>query len=67
MSEQIEHSPEEQDARGRAILRLLGVRLKANGRVDTPIGDKTPTGIYQTVKRILEQPDIAEKFEELFD
>ena len=41
--------------RGEMIVRVLGLRLKANGRVDTCWGDKTPLGIFRTVQRIINE------------
>jgi len=31
-----------------------GLKVKDNGRVDTDFGDKTPLGLYRTVKRMME-------------
>lgn len=34
------------------LLELLrpGLRIKKNGRIDTAHGDKTPLGLYRTIK-----------------
>ena len=32
-----------------------GLRVKRNGRVGTSQGDKTPLGLYRTIKRIFEE------------
>ncbi len=43
-----------QHRRGQAIAELLGLELKKNGRYDTTWGDKTPLGLYLTVRRFVE-------------
>ena len=40
---------------GREIINLLGLKVKTNGRVDTSHGDKTPLGLYLTVKRYVDK------------
>lgn len=42
---------------GNEIIKLLSLKLKENGRVDTNIefGDKTPLGLGKTVIRLLEE------------
>lgn len=50
---------------GQALLALFGKSLK-NGRIDTPIGDKTATGIYHTVKAILADSPECPRYDELF-
>jgi hypothetical protein len=32
-----------------------GLKVKANGRVNTEWGDKYPLGLYYTIKRIIEE------------
>ena len=39
---------------GARIIELLGLRVKKNGRVDTQWGDKTPSGLYLTLRRCLD-------------
>ena len=39
---------------GLGIIQLLGLKRKANGRVDTEWGDKTPIGLVRTLKRVIE-------------
>lgn len=41
----------EQEKRGKEIIKLLGLKMKKNGRVDTTWGDKTPLGLYRTLER----------------
>ena len=38
---------------GRKLIEVLGLRVKANGRVDTAWGDKTPRGLAATVRRVI--------------
>ncbi len=38
---------------GQAIIELLGLTVKPNGRVDTQWGDKTPLGLYLTLRRFM--------------
>jgi hypothetical protein len=40
---------------GKDLIELFGLRVKANGRVDTAIGDKTPAGLARTVKRVFDE------------
>jgi len=40
-------------AAGVEIIKLLSLKVKKNGRVDTAWGDKTPYGLVQVIKRIL--------------
>lgn len=42
---------------GKQIIKLLGLRVKQNGRVDTEWGDKTPLGLALTLLRILSPQD----------
>lgn len=47
---------QEETRRGELIVEILGLRIqKKSGRVDTKWGDKTPLGIFRTVKRIVEE------------
>ncbi len=39
---------------GLKLIEVLGLEVKANGRVDTSIGDKTPMGLTRTIKSIIE-------------
>ena len=39
---------------GKRLIEILGLKVKANGRVDTTWGDKTPLGLALTVERILQ-------------
>jgi len=41
---------------GMAIIKLLGLTVKSNGRVDTDWGDKTPAGLYATLSRFFDSP-----------
>lgn len=45
----------EYHAAGEELIRVLGLRVKLNGRVDLKehYGDKTPMGLARTVERIL--------------
>jgi len=43
-------------AAGEQIIRLLGLKVKENGRVDTTVGDKYPAGLARTLLRFLD-PD----------
>jgi hypothetical protein len=40
-----------------ALFDLLrpSLKLKANGRIDTSVGDKTPLGLLRTIQRLLEE------------
>lgn len=40
---------------GLAIAKLLDLHPNEIGRYQTAIGDKTPLGLYRTVKRIIEE------------
>ena len=40
---------------GLEIIELLGLKVNKIGRVDTGWGDKTPTGLARTLKRIIEK------------
>lgn len=42
-------------ARGNALIELLNLKVKKNGRVDTAWGDKTPLGLYHTVLRVINE------------
>lgn len=42
------------DQIGLKLIEVLGLKVKANGRVDTSIGDKTPMGLTRTIKSIIE-------------
>ena len=46
-------SDDDKSKRGLDIIRLLGLKLKRNGRVNTQWGDKTPLGLYLTLDRII--------------
>lgn len=37
---------------GERLIELLGLKVKANGRVDTSVGDKTPVGLSRTVNSL---------------
>ena len=39
---------------GETLIKVLNLKVKKNGRVDTIWGDKYPIGLARTVKRILE-------------
>lgn len=41
-------------SQGEQIIEVLQLEVKANGRVDTTGGDKTPIGLARTMRRILE-------------
>ena len=43
-----------QTAIGEDIIKLLHLKVKENGRVDTSWGDKTPFGLFLTVQRFIE-------------
>ena len=43
---------------GLAIAKLLDLRPNEIGRYNTAIGDKTPLGLYRTIKRIVEEGEI---------
>lgn len=45
---------------GQRLIKLLDLRVKENGRVDTDIGDKTPVGLARTVKRLIEEAEKGE-------
>jgi len=38
---------------GNELIKLLGLKVKQNGRIDTEWGDKTPAGLARTVYRIV--------------
>ena len=40
---------------GNELIKLLSLKIKKNGRVDTDGGDKTPLGLGRTVIRLLEE------------
>ena len=40
---------------GKKIIKLLSLKIKKNGRVDTDGGDKTPLGLGRTIIRLLEE------------
>jgi hypothetical protein len=40
---------------GNKLIEVLQLKLKPNGRVDTTWGDKTPIGLVQVVKRIIQE------------
>lgn len=42
-------------ARGEELARLLLLKKKRNGRYDTAWGDKTPLGLYATIKRVMDK------------
>jgi hypothetical protein len=46
-------SQAEEQRKGEQLIKLLGLRVKPNGRVDTEWGDKTPLGLYRTVARFM--------------
>ena len=51
-----QHLGEEKEYKiGLSIIKLLGLQVKENGRVDTTIGDKTPLGLTRTIQRIIEE------------
>ena len=55
---EIVHSNTTEDQRikyGNKIIKILGLRVKKNGRVDTSIGDKTPLGLGSTMMRYFEE------------
>ena len=41
--------------RGNALIELLQLKVKNNGRVDTIWGDKTPLGLYRMVSRVINE------------
>ena len=43
----------EKEKLGNALIELLHLKVKSNGRVDTTWGDKTPIGLAATVTRIV--------------
>jgi hypothetical protein len=46
----------ERDKRiGEALIELLSLRVKPNGRVYTAWGCKTPIGLTRTIKRVIEE------------
>ena len=47
-------SAEDSEKMGLEIIELLGLKVKANGRVDTAWGDKSPLGLVLTLKGIME-------------
>jgi hypothetical protein len=48
-----ERTEAEETRRGELLAEVLELRRKANGRVDTAWGDKTPLGLFKTVSRII--------------
>lgn len=46
---------------GAKLIETLGLHTKTNGRVNTTWGDKTPLGLYLTVKRIIEENETFDK------
>lgn len=40
---------------GNRIIKLLSLKIKENGRVDTNIGDKTPLGLGKMLIRYMEE------------
>lgn len=46
---------EENKILGEALIELLSLRVKKNGRIDTSWGDKSPTGLGATVRRIVRE------------
>ena len=42
---------------GKELIEVLDLKVKENGRVDTEWGDKTPYGLYQTLKRFIEESE----------
>ena len=40
---------------GNKIIKLLNLKLKDNGRVDTSGGDKTPLGLGFTIERAVQE------------
>lgn len=61
-----EVSDEENSLKGAAIMRLMGKSLNSNGRIDTPIGDKTPLGLYNTIKGVMADDPANPRYTELF-
>jgi hypothetical protein len=49
-------SDEQKTEIGEKLIELLALKVKSNGRVDTSVGDKTPKGLFLTVKRFIEDP-----------
>lgn len=47
------HRYEAEDAERLFNLLRPGLKVKRNGRVDTVDGDKTPLGLYRTIKRAM--------------
>jgi hypothetical protein len=55
--EMIEEGASEFEARGAIFLMELlkpGLKIKANGRVDTAYGDKTALGLYRAIKGMID-------------
>ena len=49
------YTHDEQDTDiGAALIEILGLIVKDNGRVDTLWGDKTAMGLTRTIRRIIE-------------
>jgi hypothetical protein len=46
---------EQAEKLGQALIHLLGLCAKRNGRIDTAHGDKTPIGLGRTVLRVVEE------------
>jgi hypothetical protein len=62
----VEGSEEDTQIRiGEKIIEVLSLHKKQNGRVDTAWGDKTPLGLYLTVKRIIDGDLPKESSEEV--
>lgn len=53
----IKAESQDDQAIGEKLIEVLGLKVKSNGRVDTSWGDKTPSGLSLTVKRIIENKD----------
>jgi len=53
-----------QQDKGLELIDLLGLKVKANGRVNTSWGDKSDMGLYLTVKRFIEESEAAIKKED---
>lgn len=53
---------------GLALAKLLGAKRNRDNdtRFDTPIGDKTPIGIYETVKAVMADNPADPRYTELF-
>ncbi len=42
---------------GLLLIKILHLKVKRNGRVDTQWGDKTPLGLSLTIRRLIEEAD----------